>query len=127
MARSESAAQPECPSGQARFEVVYCRTEPGGAIIPNTPPANGRPRVGEIAPAITPLVIGFTLLLALISILGYLSVQRMNDVSNTVISLEQQHTARLRLLLSLRLAVTKLNNEARRREELEARRQLNHL
>jgi len=125
MAQTESVKPNQsAPPGEHGSEVVYRRTEPGGATSPNTAPANERPRVGEIAPAITPLVIGFTLLLALISILGYLSVQRMNDVSNTVISLEQQHTARLRLLLGLRLAVTKLNNEARRREELEARGQL---
>src|SRR5678816_1968015 len=119
MAQSESAKPNQrAPSGEHGSEVVYRRTEPSGATNPNAPPpANERQRVREIAPAITPLVIGFTLLLALISILGYLSVQRMNDVSNEVISLEQQHTARLRLLLGLRLAVTKLNNEARRREE----------
>ena len=126
MAQSESAKPNQrAPSGEHGSEVVYRRTEPSGATNPNAPPpANERQRVREIAPAITPLVIGFTLLLALISILGYLSVQRMNDVSNEVISLEQQHTARLRLLLGLRLAVTKLNNEARRREEREARGQL---
>jgi signal transduction histidine kinase len=49
----------------------------------------------------------------------------MNDVSSRVLDLEQHHSARLRLLLNLRLAVTKLNNEARRREEVEARGGLN--
>ncbi|HET6669501.1 MAG TPA: histidine kinase dimerization/phospho-acceptor domain-containing protein, partial [Pyrinomonadaceae bacterium] len=128
MAQSESAKPNQsAPPGEHAAEVVYRRTEPDGATRPKAPPPvnEPRPRVREIAPAITPLVIGFTLLLALISILGYLSVQRMNEVSNTVISLEQAHTARLRLLLDLRVAVTKLNTEARRREEVKARGELN--
>ena len=123
MAQSESAKPNQgAPANEHDAEVVYRRTEPDGTTSPSTPPPvnEPRPRVREIAPAITPLVIGFTLLLALISILGYLSVQRMNEVSNTVISLEQQHTARLKLLLDLRLAVTKLNTEARRRQDVEA-------
>lgn len=107
-------------------ELVYRRIEPDGTQPAAPPPPQGaRQRMREIAPAITPLVIGFTLLLALISILGYKSVQRMAEVSTLVLSLEQQHTARLRLLLSLRNAVTELNNEARRRGEVEARGELN--
>jgi signal transduction histidine kinase len=78
----------------------------------------------EIAPAITPLVIGFTLLLALISLLGYFSVGRMDDVGVGVLALEQQHAAKLGLLLKLRLALTRLNNEARARQESQARRGL---
>jgi len=78
----------------------------------------------EIAPAITPLVIGFTLLLALISLLGYFSVGRMDDVGIGVLALEQQHAAKLGLLLKLRLALTRLNNEARARQESQARRGL---
>ncbi len=107
-------------------ELVYRRTEPEGAqpAAPQPPPG-ARQRVREIAPAVTPLVIGFTLLLVLISILGYLSVQRMSQVSLNVQFHEQQHTTRLQMLLSLRLAVTKLNNEARRRAEVEARGELN--
>ena len=126
MAQTESVKPNQSAPGEHGSEVVYRRTEPGGATSPNIPSVKEpRPRVREIAPAITPLVIGFTLLLVLISILGYLSAQRMNDVSNTVISLEQAHTARLRLLLDLRVAVTKLNTEARRREEVKARGELN--
>src|SRR5688500_9796904 len=45
----------------------------------------------------------------------------MNDVTSTVLDLERQHTARLGLLLQLRLAVTKLNNEVRAIQETEAR------
>jgi two-component system sensor histidine kinase PilS (NtrC family) len=78
----------------------------------------------EISPAIMPLVVGFLLLLVLILVLGYLSVRRMDEVGKAVLDLEQQHAAKLSLLLKLRLAVTKLNNEARIRAEADARREL---
>jgi signal transduction histidine kinase len=48
----------------------------------------------------------------------------MDEVSNAVLEAERQHAARLGILLELRLAVTKLNNEARQRHELESRGQL---
>ena len=47
----------------------------------------------------------------------------MKSVSR-VMGLEQSHAAKLSLLLKLRLAVTKLNNEARARAEAEARDEL---
>lgn len=113
---------------EERGEVVYRRIEPtegNGRSRPPAPEETGaRARAREIAPAITPLIIGFTLLLALISVLGYLSVQRMDEVSFRVLDLEHQHAAKLSLLLKLRLAVTKLNNEVRARQDSEARRGL---
>ena len=102
-------AQPESPRNSSTIpasrpggEPVYRHADnaEGKEPSPSLPSETPRSRVREIAPAITPLVIGFTLLLALISILGYKSVQRMAEVSNLVLSLEQQHTARLKLLLS---------------------------
>ncbi|MEP6921048.1 MAG: ATP-binding protein [bacterium] len=125
--------QPESPTNTATptptsdgGEVVYRRVEPTGGDGPNpqAPKRSMRSRARGIAPAITPLIIGFTLLLGLISVLGYLSVQRMNEVSFRVLDLEHQHSARLGLLLQLRLAVTKLNNEARARQDAEARGEL---
>ncbi|MCM3873977.1 MAG: ATP-binding protein [Pyrinomonadaceae bacterium] len=111
---------------QEEGEVVYRRietTEDGGpSKSPVAEETRGRAR--EIAPAITPLIIGFTLLLVLISVLGYLSVQRMDEVSFRVLDLEHQHAAKLGLLLQLRLAVTKMNNEVRTRQDAEARREL---
>ncbi len=113
------------PTAKAGSEVVYRRVEPGGEGGPNPQtPKSVRSRAREIAPAITPLIIGFTLLLGLISVLGYLSVQRMNEVSFRVLDLEHQHSARLGLLLRMRLAVTKLNNEARARQDAQARGEL---
>src|SRR5687768_6223111 len=78
----------------------------------------------ELAPAVTPLVIGFTLLLILISVLGFLSVRRMEDVRIAVLRLQQEHAHRLNFLLQLRLALTRLDNEARVRAESEARDEL---
>ena len=106
-------------------EVVYRRL---GSSIDNAAnqsrPGNIRERAREIAPTIVPLLIGFTLLLGLILVLGYLSGSRMDQVNNAVLDLERQHSARLGLLLQLRLAATKLNNEARLRHEAESRREL---
>lgn len=115
MVQPESKSGSSTPGSRPGGETVYRRIEPTDGKAPGAPPPpeGTRPRTREIAPAISPLVVGFTLLLALIFVLGYLSVQRMDEVSFLVADLERQHSARLGLLLRLRLAVTKLNNEAR--------------
>src|SRR4030095_8668182 len=103
-------------------EIVYRRVQGTGEL-----PAPSEPlvlRTREIAPAITPLISGFLLLLALIALLAWLSVQKMTDVSFQARDLEQQYSARLRLLLNLRLALTKLDNEARIKLQAESRREL---
>src|SRR5437773_7381014 len=106
------------PESELNPQVVYRRIDaPEGEPQLPTP---GR----ELAPAVTPLVIGFTLLLIVISVLGYLSVRRMDEVSVQVLDLEHQHAARVSLLLQLRLALTKLDTEARLRQRAEARREL---
>jgi len=103
--------------------VVYRRADAtNGAAQSPSRAINVRAR--GLAPTIMPLFVGFLLLLILISILGLLSVRRMDEVSVAVLDLEQQHAAKLSLLLKLRLAVTKLNNEARARAESEARHEL---
>ncbi|MDQ2920128.1 MAG: ATP-binding protein [Acidobacteriota bacterium] len=101
--------------------VVYRRTDVtnGATQSPSLPAYSVWAR--GLAPAIMPLFVGFLLLLILIFVLGFLSVRRMDEVSVAVLDLEQQHAAKLSLLLKLRLAVTKLNNEARARAESEAR------
>ncbi|HVQ36287.1 MAG TPA: hypothetical protein VMS31_02060, partial [Pyrinomonadaceae bacterium] len=103
--------------------IVYRRTEPASGSPPSLPRASNL-RARGLAPAIVPLVVGFLLLLILILMLSILSVRRMDEVSVAVLDLEQHHAAKLSLLLKLRLAVTKLNNEARARAESEARREL---
>ena len=115
----------ESPSPSAENDqprVVYRRTDA-------SPPQSTSPRSNsfgtrKVAPTIMPLIVGFLLLLILIFTLGYLSVRRMDEVSVAVLDLEQQHAAKLSLLLNLRLAVTKLNNEARARAESEARHEI---
>jgi signal transduction histidine kinase len=104
-------------------QVVYRRTPHGNEEVPS-PVETIQARAREIAPAITPLIIGFTVLLALIFVLGYLSIRRMDEVSTQGRELELQHSARLSLLLNLRLALTKLDNEARLRQQAESRGEL---
>jgi len=74
------------------------------------------------APALAPLVIGFLLLLALISWLSVRNVGQMDEVAVEARELTRQHSARLELLLDLRLAVTRLDNEARTRHNEESMR-----
>ena len=107
-------------------KIIYRRPDPTAANAA-TSASTGTARsfwTREISPAIMPLVVGFLLLLILILVLGLLSVSRMNEVGRAVLELEGQHAAKLSLLLKLRLAVTKLNNEARTRDEANARRGL---
>jgi signal transduction histidine kinase len=112
------------PPEQNQSEVVYRRGDlrPQGGSASAAEAFQSRAR--EIAPAITPLIIGFALLLGLIMLQGYLSIRGTDEVSSRVLDLENQHAARLGLLLKLRLAVTKLNNEARARHEANTRNEL---
>src|SRR5678815_2172331 len=117
----QSKHSPALPS-EDEGQTVYRRVEVAGSAQPDAGPLeSARPRPREFAPALTPLVIGFTLLLVVISMLGYLSVQKTTVVSSRVLELETQHSARLSLLLKLRLAVTKLNNEVRALQDAESR------
>src|SRR6266545_4175575 len=106
--------------------VVYRRAEPTetNATAPAPVSVASSVRAGQLSPAIVPLIVGFLLLLVLIAVLGLLSVNRMDEVGHGVLNLEQEHAAKLSLLLKLRLAVTKLDNEARIRAEADARREL---
>ncbi len=114
---SEITGQPLEP--EADPQVVYRRADlpvdTGNAQ--GQPPASGSGR--EVAPAVTPLIIGFTLLLIVITVLGFLSVRRVDDVGSQVLDLEHVHAARANLLLRLRLALTRLDNEARARQDAE--------
>src|ERR1044071_8744264 len=105
-------------------EIVYRRIEVNERPAAARPPENRSFWTQTLAPTIMPLLVGFMLLLGLILVLGLLSVRRMDEVSVAVLNLEQQHAARLSLLLKLRLDLTKLNNEARARSESESRREL---
>jgi len=95
---------------------VYRRTDP---LETNTyePPAAAPASIRRVSPATIPLIAGFVLLLMLIGVVGWLSMRRMDEVGQAVLDLEHTHAAKLSLLLRVRLAITKLNNEARSRDQ----------
>lgn len=123
---AESHASPPPTEEPDQPRVVYRRVAPGETNVdaPNTTASKTSIWRRELSPAIIPLIVGFLSLLILIGVLGYLSVRRMDEVGLAVLGLEQQHAANLSFLLKLRLAVTKLNNEARARADAESRREL---
>ncbi len=92
-------------------------------VATSTPPVTEpkRSALRELAPAISPLLVGFALLLVVIFVLGYLSMQRLVTLNSLVLDSQRTQAARLELLLDLKLEVTKLDNEARARHEAEAR------
>jgi len=107
------------PARKKHPEVVYRRTPgTGSAEASSAFPESGR---RSWAPAVTFLVIGFVLLLGLISAVGYLSVDLMDNVGFTARDVGTQRSARWTLLWELRLKVTKLDNEARARARTESR------
>jgi signal transduction histidine kinase len=117
---------PPNPDEPEPTRVVYQRPAFGKAQLRATTSPGTQKSIWtrELSPAIIPLIVGFLLLLILIGVLGQLSVNRMDEVGRAVLELEHQHAAKLSLLLKLRLAVTKLDNEARSRAEADARREL---
>lgn len=106
-------------------EIVYQRLDPvtddGAQPERRGPEKKPSPSERLAAPALTPLLIGFVLLLTLVIALGYLSTRQLNEVSYKVLDMERQYAARLSFLLKLRVAATTLNNEARVRAQGRAR------
>jgi len=78
----------------------------------------------RLAPALTPLVMGFTLLLVLIFVLGSFGVRKIEDTNRQVLEMGRAHAGSLTLLLDLRTALATLDNEARDRDESIARNEL---
>lgn len=104
-------------------EVVYQRLD---TRAEESEPERGQerkpqPAERQVAPTLTPLLIGFTLLLALVIGLGALSIRQLDEVSSNVLDMEWQYAAKLSFLLKLRVAATTLNNEARVRAQGRAR------
>ena len=81
-------------------------------------------RVRGYAPALTPLIVGFLLLLAVILVLGLQSAKQMDNVASNARMLTQGYSSRLSRLLELRLQFTKLESEARVRDLSETRNKL---
>jgi signal transduction histidine kinase len=106
------------PAPDKHSEVVYRRPPD-----PTTTPG-ATERGAGYAPAITPLIIGFLLLLALILVLGLRTASKMNDVGSNARILTLAYSTHLIHLSDLRLNLTKLDSEARIRAAAEASRQL---
>lgn len=103
------------PDGETVYRRVAATTEP---------PAPSGPTESRFDPTLMPLLVGCALLLLFVIVLGNLSVRRVEDTSREVLILEQQFAARAELLLQLRIALTRLDNEARDRMEAEARKEI---
>src|SRR5215203_3706557 len=97
-------------------EVVYRKTPDPNASTPK----RGR----GYSPAVTPLIIGFLLLLGLILALGLRSAQKIESVGLNTQSRALQYYTRLGLLLDLRLKFGQLDNEARARHREDSVREL---
>lgn len=111
------------PAPKKESEVVYRRSPAPGEASLST--RTSESEAHGIAPTITPIVIAFLLLLGLITALGLLSIRQMDLVVFNARNLGVQNSARQNVLQDLRLAITKLDNEARARNEAESRRDLN--
>ena len=81
-------------------------------------------RQPQLDPTLLPLIGGFAVLLLLIIVLGNLSVRRLGETSREALNIEHQHAAKAKLLLQLRVALTRVDNEARDRMEADARHEL---
>src|SRR5438270_659701 len=99
-------------------EVVYRRISPGEGEEPQKPDPNKRRRLSlasHLAPTLKTVIFGFAVLLTLVLLLGYLSVRKTNEVGRKILDDERRHVAIRQFVLDLRLATTKLDNEARAR------------
>src|SRR6185369_15349236 len=106
------------PKQPPEGEVVYRR-------LP-TDPEERTPAAKEsrLDPALLPLVAGFALLLLLILVVCNLRVRRIEDTSREAVNVGDSFAARSKILLELRVALTRLDNEARDRMGAEARREI---
>lgn len=96
-------------------EVVYRRM---------TAESGGPDKRRSFAPALMPLIIGFLLLLGLIAVLGLKSARKTDEIGSNAVTSALDYSARLGLLLDLRLRFSQLNNEARARHRDETSREL---
>lgn len=104
-----------------KIDVVYRKTPRLGEAPTGTTIAE---RLRGFAPALTPLIIGFLLLLGLILVLGVKSARQMQDVGSHAQRRALDYSYRLSLLLDLRLKFAQLDNEARARHRNESIRDL---
>lgn len=108
----------EQPAPEKRPEIVYRRVSPAAGATPASD------RTPGYAPALAPLIIGFLLLLVLLLVLGLQSASQMTEAASKARSETQIYSERLNRLLQLRLALIRLESEARLRDLSENSRQL---
>ncbi|HYJ47037.1 MAG TPA: hypothetical protein VEV81_10520, partial [Pyrinomonadaceae bacterium] len=99
-------------------EVVYRRISPGAGVEPPKSDRTKRrraPLTSHLTPTLKTAIVGFALLLALVLLLGYLSVRKTEEVGLKILDAERRSAAVRDLVLGLRLDATKLDNEARAR------------
>ena len=108
------------PDNSGHPEVVYRRASTPGPKAEESL----RARTRQLAPALTPLIFGFLVLLILIYGLGRWSVNEMDKVSLNAQEFGRQQSARLGVLYRLRLQVNDLDHEARSRQASESRREI---
>lgn len=100
-------------------EVVYRRLSPG--VEQTEPPDGKREKKAKasptppLAPTLKTIIVGFLLLLALVILLGYLSVRKSDEVGAKMLDDQRRHAAIRDFTLELRNAATMLDNEARAR------------
>ncbi|MCA1620124.1 MAG: hypothetical protein LC795_12610 [Acidobacteria bacterium] len=107
--------------------VVYSRPEEGGgeegarpSVFRKAAEAATRRDYAPLWRTLVPLLVGFVLLVGLVIGLGKLSVNKMQDVSRATRSDEGRLTLTSNTLLNLRLALSRLDTEARIRGRIEA-------
>jgi signal transduction histidine kinase len=109
------------PAPKKESDLVYRRSQTSGKQPSSA--QQGEQQGAGIAPTVTPIVIAFLLLLGLIVGLGVLSAREMDRVAGNAQNLVSQNSAHQGVVLNLRLAVNKVDNEARARSEAESRRE----
>src|SRR5262245_35492253 len=107
----------EDPKPQNEGRVVYRRL---GARASRA----GAVKEPRYDPALLPLVSGFAILLLLILVLGNSSVRRLESTSSEALNQGQSYASKNTILLELRVALTKLDNESRDRMAAQARREI---
>ena len=107
--------------------VVYSRPEDGGgeegarpSALRKAAKAATRRDYAPLWRTLVPLLVGFVLLVGLVIGLGQLSVNKVRDVTLDTRSNEGRLTATSNALLNLRLALSRLDTEARIRGRIEA-------
>lgn len=100
-------------------QVVYRRISPGADGVDPDRLKRSRqrkqPSTANLAPTLRTVIVGFALLLALVALLGYLSVRKTDEVGTKILDDERRSAAIRDFTLDLRNSTTKLDNEARAR------------